>query len=504
MKCPFCGAKIKKGVTLCPKCEKDLTEELTEAEERAEETAEEAAEELAEAAEESVEEAEEAVEETEETAEDTEEITPDALEDLIVLEDEPDDGEEEPKKKSAVIPIILCGLAACAIVAMIVFSSQIIGFFKGIFTKREAVQFTSEVLSTRDVYTVKDITSSDDARLSTVVATCGDVEFTNANLQVYYRNSYYQFMNQYGMYAQLLGLDSSLPLWEQYASEGVTWEQHFLSEGLTNANELAAARQYCLDNGIELGEDLQGYIDTLPSDLESNAQMYGFATADEYIQDSYGKAVTVSVFTRYFECMAYEEAIYNSLTCTEDEVNAFYDANPDLMTSYGIGKQTVSVRHILIKPEDADGDEVSTDEEWQAASDEADRIYALYCENPTEDYFIELSGQYNQDPGSMETGGLYEGVLPGQMVTEFNDWIFAEGRKNADTAIVKTDYGYHIMFFVSIEENSDWYEACESLCLNDKMTAKLAEITAQYPLMVYVDDIVIDDVQQLDAAANEG
>lgn len=464
MECKFCGAKIDDDSTLCPMCQKDLTE----------------------------------------TAADDNQS--DALEDLIVLEDEPE-AAETPKKKSSILPIILCGLAACAIIAMILFSSQIVGFIKGVFSpkkQRQAVRFTSDVLSSRSVYTVKDIKSSSDKRLSTVVATCGDVELTNADLQLLFRNSYYQFLNQYGIYAQMLGLDKSLPLSEQYAAEGVTWEQQFLSEALSYANELGAAKQYCIDNGIELGEDLQGYIDTLPDDLESNAQMYGFASAEEYIQDSYGKSVTLPVFMRYFELMAYEEAIYNSLTCTEDEVNAFYDTNPDLMTSYGISKQTVDVRHILIMPADADGDEISTDEEWQAASDEAERIYALYCKNPSEEYFIELSGQYNQDPGSMETGGLYEGVLAGQMVPEFNDWIFAEGRVNGDTAIVKTDYGYHIMFFVAINDNADWYESCEGLCLNDKMTTLLADIVEQYPLMVYVDDIVIDDVQETAAASDAG
>ena len=33
------------------------------------------------------------------------------------------------------------------------------------------------------------------------------------------------------------------------------------------------------------------------------------------------------------------------------------------------------------------------------------------------------------------------------MVTEFNDWCFADGRAVGDSGIVKTSYGYHIMFF---------------------------------------------------------
>ena len=34
------------------------------------------------------------------------------------------------------------------------------------------------------------------------------------------------------------------------------------------------------------------------------------------------------------------------------------------------------------------------------------------------------------------------------MVQEFNDWCFDAARKPGDTAVVKTTYGYHIMYFV--------------------------------------------------------
>ena len=34
------------------------------------------------------------------------------------------------------------------------------------------------------------------------------------------------------------------------------------------------------------------------------------------------------------------------------------------------------------------------------------------------------------------------------MVTEFNNWIFDDARKAGDVEIVKTSYGYHIMYFV--------------------------------------------------------
>ncbi len=109
---------------------------------------------------------------------------------------------------------------------------------------------------------------------------------------------------------------------------------------------------------------------------------------------------------------------------------------------------TINVRHILIQPESESGSETYTDEEWAAAKTKAEEIYAQWKKNPTEENFSSLVADNSADTGSTDNGGLYENVKPGDMVTEFNDWCFASGRKPGDHAIVKTDYGYHIMYFV--------------------------------------------------------
>ena len=46
------------------------------------------------------------------------------------------------------------------------------------------------------------------------------------------------------------------------------------------------------------------------------------------------------------------------------------------------------------------------------------------------------------------SGGIYENIQRDQMVKEFEDWCFDEARQPGDSGIVKTKYGYHIMYFV--------------------------------------------------------
>ncbi len=71
----------------------------------------------------------------------------------------------------------------------------------------------------------------------------------------------------------------------------------------------------------------------------------------------------------------------------------------------------------------------------------------------TEESFAELANKYSDD-GDGKSGGLYEDVFPGQMVEAFNDWCFDKDRKPGDTAVIETEYGYHVMYFVETQEDT--------------------------------------------------
>ncbi len=111
---------------------------------------------------------------------------------------------------------------------------------------------------------------------------------------------------------------------------------------------------------------------------------------------------------------------------------------------------TVDVRHILIQVEDTDGDGEISDEEKSTAEQTMADIQAEWeASDKTEDTFAALATEYSQDHGSQHNGGLYEHVYKGQMVTEFNDFCFAEGRKTGDVELVYSEStGYHLIYFV--------------------------------------------------------
>lgn len=112
------------------------------------------------------------------------------------------------------------------------------------------------------------------------------------------------------------------------------------------------------------------------------------------------------------------------------------------------------VRHILIKFEggkynSTTGQTTYTDAEKKAALEKAEKIYNDWVKSgASEEDFKDLVEEHSGDTASVEDGGLYENVYPGQMVEKFEDFCYDENRKAGDHGIVESTYGYHIMFFV--------------------------------------------------------
>ena len=113
----------------------------------------------------------------------------------------------------------------------------------------------------------------------------------------------------------------------------------------------------------------------------------------------------------------------------------------------------VNVRHILVRFEGGTTDSTTntttySDEEKNAAKQKAEEILDEWMSgDATEDSFAALANEKSDD-GDGTTGGLYENVYPGQMVSSFNDWCFDSSRKSGSTGIIESEYGYHVMYFV--------------------------------------------------------
>lgn len=116
---------------------------------------------------------------------------------------------------------------------------------------------------------------------------------------------------------------------------------------------------------------------------------------------------------------------------------------------------TVSVRHILVKAQDTDGDGTYSDKELEVAYNAVKAIEDEWLAGEkTEDSFAALATLRTEDQGSAEKGGLYEDIHKGQMVSGFEDFCFAGHQKgDYDIVLGSSDAytGYHLIYFVGAD-----------------------------------------------------
>ncbi len=268
----------------------------------------------------------------------------------------------------------------------------------------------------------------------TIVATSGDHSLQNQQFIYHYWDSFYALYDQMGTYLTAY-LSFSQPFDQQQATETQNWHQYLSTMAVESWHQTTILCDEAAKEGFEAGQEVLDYLDGNMDSLADYAAQNGYADPNSYLQ---------SIFDPSSDMESYRAYNLNTLTASayaQSQYDKFYEQvyDPNAAVQY-----CVNVRHILIQPEEG--------QDMAAALARAQELYDQWQQNPTEDNFIAFATKHTTDPGSQQTGGLYEDVYPGQMVTNFNDWCFDESRQPGDHGIVETEYGYHIMYFVGDSE----------------------------------------------------
>ena len=487
-KCKFCQEELAENSTVCPSCGKDNA---------------------AECAEETVEETVAVTEETAEAAEAAEETAAPAEEQAAETET------EEPAKKATP------GKIAVAIALVVVLVGVLIALIAGGAKKtpaaapentaaaEDAIVATVPADGNPDDATCKGTyTVADDvavAQKDVVVAKVGDAELTNAQLRIYYRSSISSFLNtEYGYYMMMYGmLDYTQPLDTQLSNDGaMTWQQFFIQYALDNWQLTQALALEAQANGVEMTAEDKEYLETMRETLEEMAANHSL-TVEQMLASDFGAGVTYEDFEEYqalyFSGSPYYNAEVEKLEPTDEILEAYFQENAETYAAAGVtmDSKVVDVRHILVQVQggfaDVSGNMTHTDEEWAACEAAAQEILdAWLAGEKTEESFAALANEKSEDPGSNTNGGLYEDVYLGQMVEPFETWCFDETRQYADTGLVKTSYGYHVMFYVGSEPV--WKEYASTDWTNAQISDLLERIVENYPMDVTYENISLGEM----------
>jgi len=409
----------------------------------------------------------------------------------------------------------------------------------------------------------------------TTAVTIGDEKYSAAETNFRIGNQFQNFYSQYGSYASLFGLDTSMGvsgLSEQdcmMREEGGTWKDYFMDLAETEMIQIKALCDYAEANGISLTEEEIDNIEVAIGQNESYATVMGYNSVQSFYSLNYGNGVNSDlvrkadidstlaskVLTQYSESLNYSaaeleekyqsyngemdmykyayyyvaaetetvtaedgtettqvveggleaakviaESIVKAYEQTEGEqyrarfeqaladsiegATATYQlTNPSSMGVYkdwlmadhepgtaGVVANNTNgyyaivfidhsdnhykvaqVRHILLEAEADENGEYTEAAKAEALARAEEVLAEWKAGEATEDSFAVMAGLFSQDTGSNSNGGLYDQVIKGQMVDEFDAFCFGD-HKSGDTAIVYGEAagyaGYHVMYYV--------------------------------------------------------
>lgn len=343
---------------------------------------------------------------------------------------------------------------------------------------------------TKESYTASDITASGET-----ILTMGEESYTNSQLQVYYWMTFYQ---RYA-YDYQYGLNIGKPLDKQTCAynNGGTWQQYYLDRALNTMTSYEAMVLKAKEDDFKLSAEDQKVLDEMPQTVEKEAKDAGLKTVQEYLDMLFGPGTTYQDYYDYVSAYYISQAYYahrvSSVEITDEMVKQYGIVHEEDIIAGGVNKEDkiYAVRHILYEVKSSAGDGKYSDADWEACRAKAQALLDQWLAGKrTEKSFEELAIKHSEDPGVKENNGLYSGLTKNtNFVEPFKQWYLEEGRKVGDYGLVKTVYGYHIMYYAA--EESAWNAVCMEGVREDISNGVLEEVTTAYATDIAYEKILL-------------
>lgn len=254
------------------------------------------------------------------------------------------------------------------------------------------------------------------------------IEHSDADYQAYYREHADQLDTV--TYSQIT-FRCSLPTTgeEQTAT---------LEELKAGQKALAEEVQAKLNSGEDVEDLIEEYTDRLYSSADGSRATYStlaYLPYCDWLLDSARKAGDVTIIEDGYDT-AYSYCVVR-----------FDGRELDR-------EETHDVRHLLIKAGDTTINEEPTQEEYDEAEKKAqDLLDQWKAGGADEESFIALVTEYSEDTGSAGSGGLISNITStSNYVESFRSWATDPARREGDVELVKSEYGWHIMYYVSTND----------------------------------------------------
>ena len=324
----------------------------------------------------------------------------------------------------------------------------------------------------------KFITNNGILERNTVAGTIGEHELSNADLNYYYVDQINEFLNQYGSYASMFGLDLTKPLNEQVTNQetGATWADDFITSAISAAKHNYALIDAAMAAGYELSEEELTSIDNNINTMALYANLYGYADAESYIRAMYGKGANEKSFREYLHAQALATSYYNhygtSLSYDDAALSAEDEANTAHYNAYHYNAYYMLVSKFYEGgTKDENGTTTYSDDEKAAGLKKAEETAKALAEGEyasVEDLDNAIAALPINAESTTASSTAYNDTAYNSINQYIRDWVTDPSRKANDMTYLPntsttTDAegkettvvnGYYVVMFHGIEDNS--------------------------------------------------
>ena len=313
----------------------------------------------------------------------------------------------------------------------------------------------------------------------TIAYTVGEHQLNSAELGYFFTDSVNNFMNQYGAYASMFGVDTSLPLDEQYVDEEktTTWADDFMSSAKETAKTVYTLSDLARADGLTLSEEDQKLINDTLDTFALYAQMNGLGSGEKYLKAVYGKGATEESYRAYLEnsslADAYRAAHADSLTYEDAQLREYEKDKFDQYSSFSYNQYYLPADKFL--------EGGTTDEEGNVTFSQAEKDASVKaCEEAAKELTAEdvVNAQIldkkiaalpmNKDAADAAST-FYDHSTYTSMPADIAAWLADSSRKAGDTTILPNNLstqtedgetethigGYTVVMFGSRDDNQD-------------------------------------------------
>lgn len=265
----------------------------------------------------------------------------------------------------------------------------------------------------------------------TNVATVGDYKVSKQEYLIFSKGNMSQFLSVNGITKTADQYE-----WNTTKVNDQTAKDQVKKSTLDTIQEIKIHIAKAKEAGITLDSNDIADIDKAFNDIIT--QSGSRQTAEQQVKAAYGVSLSEykAIYKEIQLSQKYLTQERDKVKVSDDEVKKYYDDNKKEFDK-------VTATHILVSTLDSNQQPVSAGKKAEAEQKAKDLLARVQAGEDIKALAVEFS---DDKPSVTDNKGEYT-FGRGEMVTEFENWAFDDKRVAGESAIVETQFGYHVMQF---------------------------------------------------------